>query len=489
MNSEYVTSSLFTPTPTPTVAPPVASAGPNTPATIGDDASLGTVAWSNPGNAGASDDARAEAALAANETSHALKGTNAGFAIPSNATVSGLKVQIEARTGASVSPSLSARLVKAGSAVGTPAVTAMTGGSVDTVYTLGGSTELWGTTWTAAEVNAADFGVQVWAGASVAETIGVDAITLTVYYYHATPTPTPTITPTATPSGVTVRAAWTADEAGATKSVFNPGETVRYSGELYNGTGITQTVSNQWQAWGACGWLLNQATNESVSPATNVWYIAAPLPTGNCGGVYTYTLGVTYNSLTTTQAVTFTVMGPTPTPTPTGVEQVAIDYSYDPLYRLTRASYTGSLAASYTYSYDAVGNRLSVASSQQPVVSYTYDAANRLTSVNGQSYTWDNNGNLVSDGLLTYSYDQANRLKQVTQGANTYTFTYNGVGDRLQQTVGITTTRYVLDPSTGLTQVLADGTNTYLYGNVRLAHLQASRRVTELQVSGCLLEL
>jgi hypothetical protein len=74
-------------------------------------------------------------------------------------------------------------------------------------------------------------------------------------------------------------------------------------------------------------------------------------------------------------------------------------------------------------------------------------------------------------------------LKQVTQGANTYTFAYNGVGDRLSQTVGVTTTRYVLDPAGGLTQVLSDGANTYLYGpstapgsaqGGRLAQYQAS---------------
>ncbi len=35
--------------------------------------------------------------------------------------------------------------------------------------------------------------------------------------------------------------------------------------------------------------------------------------------------------------------------------------------------------------------------------------------------------------------------------------------------MGGTTTRYVLDPAAGLTQVLADGTNTYLYGMGRLA--------------------
>ncbi len=109
----------------------------------------------------------------------------------------------------------------------------------------------------------------------------------------------------------------------------------------------------------------------------------------------------------------------------------------------------------------------------RPQSSVAQGAANRLTGVDGVTCTWDNNGNLVSDGLLRHSYDQANRLRQVTQGANTFTFAYNGLGDRLSQTVGITTTRYVLDPAAALTQVLSDGTNTYLYGNDRLAQYQA----------------
>jgi hypothetical protein len=41
---------------------------------------------------------------------------------------------------------------------------------------------------------------------------------------------------------------------------------------------------------------------------------------------------------------------------------------------------------------DAVGNRLSL-TTHADVINYAYDAANRLTSVNGQAYTWDNNGN------------------------------------------------------------------------------------------------
>jgi len=43
------------------------------------------------------------------------------------------------------------------------------------------------------------------------------------------------------------------------------------------------------------------------------------------------------------------------------------------------------------------------------------------------------------------------------------------VGDWVSQTVGGVTTRYTLDLNADLTQILADGTNTYLYGNERIA--------------------
>jgi hypothetical protein len=49
---------------------------------------------------------------------------------------------------------------------------------------------------------------------------------------------------------------------------------------------------------------------------------------------------------------------------------------------------------------------------------------------------------------------------------------YSGLGDRLRQTVNGVPTTYVLDPSSGLTQVLSDGSNTYLYGTSRIAEKQ-----------------
>ncbi len=140
-------------------------------------------------------------------------------------------------------------------------------------------------------------------------------------------------------------------------------------------------------------------------------------------------------------------------------------YTYDPLYRLTQADY--STGEYFNYAYDAVGNRLSE-TTDTGTTTYTYDIANRLTSVDGVAYTWDSNGNLLSDGVNAYTYDHANRLVSVVGSTTTSSFGYNGLGDRLQQTVDSVTTDYTLDINNWLTQVLADGTNTYLYGTGRI---------------------
>jgi RHS repeat-associated protein len=142
-----------------------------------------------------------------------------------------------------------------------------------------------------------------------------------------------------------------------------------------------------------------------------------------------------------------------------------IQYSYDALYRLKSAEYDDGNFFNYTY--DSVGNRLSETTAFTNTI-YTYDSANRLASVNGVPQTWDANGNLLSDGVNTYTYNHANRLTSWTNGTDVYAFAYNGLGDRLQQTVGGNTTNYTLDLNGGLTQVLADGTNTYLYGIGRI---------------------
>jgi hypothetical protein len=75
-------------------------------------------------------------------------------------------------------------LLKAGNQIGTDHATAGTYGTTDATVTYGSSTDLWGTTWTPAEVNSSNFGLRLKvqnANAS-SRTASVDYMELTVYY-------------------------------------------------------------------------------------------------------------------------------------------------------------------------------------------------------------------------------------------------------------------------------------------------------------------
>jgi RHS repeat-associated protein len=139
----------------------------------------------------------------------------------------------------------------------------------------------------------------------------------------------------------------------------------------------------------------------------------------------------------------------------------AITYTYDALDRLRTAVY--STGESFEYWYDRVGNR-SYQTINGNTTSYLYDYANRLTSVNGVSYTWNDDGSLASTGLTDYTYDPAGRLSEVTSPLGNFSYRYDGLGNRYTQTVDSQTTTYTLDLAAGLTTVLREGTTTYLYG-------------------------
>jgi len=148
-----------------------------------------------------------------------------------------------------------------------------------------------------------------------------------------------------------------------------------------------------------------------------------------------------------------------------------ISYAYDPLGRLTAADY--SSGEFFHYTYDAVGNRLTQ-DTLAGTNTYAYDVANRLSSVAGVPYVWDANGNLLSDGVSTYTYNAANRLIEISNQSSVSSYQYNGLGDRMQQTIDSVLTNYTLDLNTSLTQVLADSTNVYLYGLSRIGEQQSS---------------
>jgi RHS repeat-associated protein len=119
------------------------------------------------------------------------------------------------------------------------------------------------------------------------------------------------------------------------------------------------------------------------------------------------------------------------------------NYNYDPLYELTQVTQVGSTAESY--SYDAVGNRVS----SLGVPSYQYNSSNELTSSSLGSYTYDNNGNTLSDANgRSYTWDFENRLVQAivsgTSGGTT-AFKYDPFGRRIQKSGPLGTTNYLYD--------------------------------------------
>lgn len=109
--------------------------------------------------------------------------TGFGFSIPAAATINGIIVEPKF-AGSTGSTNVTAQLLKAGAPAGTGKSTTRpsgaTGCSTSAFLTLGSSTDLWGTTWTPADINAANFGVRFTkGGAGIAF---LDAVRITVDY-------------------------------------------------------------------------------------------------------------------------------------------------------------------------------------------------------------------------------------------------------------------------------------------------------------------
>lgn len=131
-----------------------------------DDAGVGTITWIDPGNITGSDNTWAVATLAASEVSHYAKGLfSTPLPVPVGSRIDGivLAIQKNRQSGIGTIRDSVVKLVKAGSVVGDNKADTLTdwNSSVDSEVTYGGVTDLWGTTWTLAEVTATDFGAVI----------------------------------------------------------------------------------------------------------------------------------------------------------------------------------------------------------------------------------------------------------------------------------------------------------------------------------------
>lgn len=163
----------------------MATAGPNSPGTLANDATFGVNSWSNVANAGASDDVYATSSSMSGQSTNYLKATNFGFAIDAGATINGITVGIEKKCSAGADTTDSrVRIVKGGTIGATERASGVAWGTTDAYTTYGGSSDLWGETWTPADINATTFGVVI-AGSSsnaMSRQLSVDHIRITVDY-------------------------------------------------------------------------------------------------------------------------------------------------------------------------------------------------------------------------------------------------------------------------------------------------------------------
>lgn len=168
-----------------------------------------------------------------------------------------------------------------------------------------------------------------------------------------------------------------------------------------------------------------------------------------------------------------------------------ITYDYDPLYRLTSATYSDG--RSFGYQYDAVGNALQYTQNlggSAVTTTYNYNNANQLTTAQMDNspivweYAYDPNGRLTDilpDGIATngakqYTYNTAGYLTQTqAHDGSAYQLQaemlYDGLGQRLNMTgyaLGTSiTTNYALDPmqySRPLTATSGGNATVYFYG-------------------------
>jgi RHS repeat-associated protein len=115
-----------------------------------------------------------------------------------------------------------------------------------------------------------------------------------------------------------------------------------------------------------------------------------------------------------------------------------VTWSHDGIYQLVREQRSAANGYDVSYSYDALGNRLTAVESGV-TTTYSYDEANQLsydyTPTLRTTYSYDANGNTTlinaGGGVTTYCWDVENRMTraELPTGGRT-TATYDGDGKR-----------------------------------------------------------
>jgi RHS repeat-associated protein len=171
------------------------------------------------------------------------------------------------------------------------------------------------------------------------------------------------------------------------------------------------------------------------SSGTLLTTCTAAVPTGNVLDLNTgFNLGASDN-------------GNVATWTTTGSQTFNRTYLYDGVNRLKTMTESASVqpCKGLSWTYDAFGNRSDqavTAGAQCPTFHQAMDPANNNRFL-GAPYQYDAAGNMTHDATHSYTYDAENRLVSMDGGAAT--FIYDAFGARAQHKVGTSVYEYIYD--------------------------------------------
>ena len=130
------------------------------------------------------------------------------------------------------------------------------------------------------------------------------------------------------------------------------------------------------------------------------------------------------------------------------------------------------------YNYDDDGNRTSIVSTiwqQTPTTTgYATNNINEYTSVGGQNYAWDANGNLANNGTLKFKYNYKNLLVEIRRSSDNSlvaSYRYDAEGRRVEKAADNGIQRYIYSRVREAEASSVRATNPGSGGRQRLSHV------------------
>jgi len=236
-----------------------ATAGANNCASGVNDNSIGSIAWSSPGNACSNGASTTVTGITSNSPSNYLKITQFGLSVPTGSIIQGISFSVTRSTTASKGNRTTVRIVKGGLIGSTDSSNSNNWGTSPVTY--GSSSDLWGDTWTPGDINAAGFGIAISGKSTGTNAVNgtISAFITATVTYQAPPNAPSQNSPSDGATGVSVLPIFNATASDP------EADALRYKVEIYSNSGCTTVVQTNDQSVNQSGWTGTDTTCGSPS--------------------------------------------------------------------------------------------------------------------------------------------------------------------------------------------------------------------------------